>query len=164
MRYGRTVRYERQSRRVDGRFDALVGRELASRFFEDRTRPRTTVRPSVRTRDLDRAFTNVLRLVVRMRTRQVPHRQASTPRPPHVMFLTRPSPRLAIFIACYVARVGEGLGTRLGYTCRVYSAAHVLWIAQNAGGSSAMCQEVGSSRFELERTNIVTYKLFVLVA
>ena len=29
--------------------------------------------------DLDRAFTNVLRLVVRMRTRQVPHRQASTP-------------------------------------------------------------------------------------
>ena len=55
----------------------------------------------------------VLRLVVRMRTRQVPHRQASTPRPPHVMFLTRPSPRLAIFIACYVARAGEGLGTRL---------------------------------------------------
>ena len=72
-----------------------------------------TVRPSVRTRDLDRAFTNVLRHVVRMRTRQVPHRQASTPRPPHVMFLTRPSPRLAIFIACYVARAGEGLGTRL---------------------------------------------------
>ena len=70
-----------------------------------------TVRPSV----LDREFTNVLRLVVRMRTRQVPHRQASTPRPPHVMFLTRPSPapRLAIFIACYVARAGEGLGTRL---------------------------------------------------
>ena len=29
------------------------------------------------------------------------------------MFLTRPSPRLAIFIACYVARAGEGLGTRL---------------------------------------------------
>ena len=27
----------------------MVGRELASRFFEDRTRPRTTVRPSVRT-------------------------------------------------------------------------------------------------------------------
>ena len=54
-----------------------------------------TVRPSVRTRDLDRAFTNVLRPVVRMRTTQVPHRQASTPRPPHVMFLTRPSPRLA---------------------------------------------------------------------
>ena len=25
-------------------------------------------------------------------------------RPPHVMFLTRPSPRLAIFIGCYVAR------------------------------------------------------------
>ena len=25
-------------------------------------------------------------------------------------------PRLAIFIACYVARAGEGLGTRLGYT------------------------------------------------
>ena len=54
---------------------------------------------------LDRAFTNVLRPVVRMRTTQVPHRQASTPRPPHVMFLTRPSPSLAIFIACYVARV-----------------------------------------------------------
>ena len=71
-----------------------------------------TVQPSVRTRDLD-WFTNVLRHVVRMRTRQVPHRQASTPRPPHVMFLTRPSPRLAIFIACYVARAGEGLGTRL---------------------------------------------------
>ena len=31
----------------------------------------------------------------------------------HVMFLTRPSSRLAIFIACYVARAGEGLGTRL---------------------------------------------------
>ena len=47
------------------------------------------------------------------------HRQASTPRPPHVMFLTRPSPRLAIFIACYVARAGEGLGTRLSivYDC-----------------------------------------------
>ena len=29
------------------------------------------------------------------------------------MFLTRPSPRLAIFIACYIARAGEGLGTRL---------------------------------------------------
>ena len=39
-----------------------------------------TVRPSVWTHDLDRAFTNVLRLVVRMRTQQVPHRQASTPR------------------------------------------------------------------------------------
>ena len=61
---------------------------------------------SVRTR-LDRAFTNVLRLVIRMRRRQVPHRQASTPRPPHVMFLTRPSTRLAIFIACYVARAGK---------------------------------------------------------
>ena len=70
---------------------------------------------SVRKRDLDRAFTNVLRHVVRMRTRQVPHRQASTPHPPHVMFLTRPSPRLAIFIACYGARAGEGLGTRLHY-------------------------------------------------
>ena len=44
---------------------------------------------------------------------QVPHRQASTPRPPHVMFLTRPSPSLAIFIVCYVARAEEGLGTRL---------------------------------------------------
>ena len=86
---GRTVRYERQSRRV-------VGRELASRFFEDQTRPRMTVRPSVRIPDLDRAFTNVLRHVVRMRTRQVPHRQASTPRPPYVMFLTRPSPRLRV--------------------------------------------------------------------
>ena len=29
------------------------------------------------------------------------------PRPPHVMFLTRPSTRLAIFIACYVARAGK---------------------------------------------------------
>ena len=38
-------------------------------------------------------------------------------RPPHVMFLTRPSPRLAIFIACYVTRPGEGLGTRLEITC-----------------------------------------------
>ena len=54
----------------------MVGRELVSRFFEDRTRPRTTVRPSVRIRDLDR----VLRHVVRMRRRQVPHRQASTSR------------------------------------------------------------------------------------
>ena len=47
----------------------VVGRELASRFF-DRTRPRTTVRPSVG------------RPVVRMRTTQVPHRrrQASTSR------------------------------------------------------------------------------------
>ena len=54
----------------------MVGRELASRFFEDRTRPRTTIRPSVRIR----AFTNVLLHVVRMRTRQVPHRQASTSR------------------------------------------------------------------------------------
>ena len=44
----------------------------------------------------------------------------------------------------------------------VYSAAHVLWIAQNAGGSFAIYQEVGSSRFELEHTNTGTYKLFVL--
>ena len=51
-----------------------------------------------------------------------------------------------------------------GYTCIVYSAAHVLWILQNAGGSSAVYQEVGSSRFELEHTNIGTYKLFVLAA
>ena len=108
------VRYDMNSNR-DRSMAGSVGRELASRFFEDRSRPRTTVRPSVRTCDLDRAFTIVLRLVVRMRTRQVPHRQASTPRPPHVMFLTRPSPRLAIFIACYVARAGEGLGTRLHY-------------------------------------------------
>ena len=36
-----------------------------------------------------------------------------TPRPHHVMFLTRPSVRLALFIACYVVRAGEGLGTRL---------------------------------------------------
>ena len=49
-------------------------------------------------------------------------------------------------------------------TSIVYSAAHVLWIAQNAGGSSADYQEVGSSRFELEHANIDTYKLFVLVA
>ena len=81
----------------------MVWRELTSRFFEDRTRPRTTVRPSVRIRDLDR----VLRYVVRMCRRQVPHRQASTPHPPHVMFLTRPSRRLAISIACYVARAGK---------------------------------------------------------
>ena len=53
-------------------------------------------------RDLDRAFTNVLRYVVRMRRRQVPHRQASTPRPPHVMFLTRPSPHLAIWELGYM--------------------------------------------------------------
>ena len=49
-----------------------------------------------------------------------------------------------------------------------YSAVRVLWIAQNAGGSTADYQEVGSSRFELEHTNIGTYKLFfdkfVLVA
>ena len=45
----------------------------------------------------------------------------------------------------------------------VYSTAHVLWIAQNAGGSSVDYQEIGSSRFELEHTNISTYKLFVLV-
>ena len=32
--------------------------------------------------------------------------------PPHVQ---RNTPRLAIFIACYVARVGEGLGTRLHF-------------------------------------------------
>ena len=44
-----------------------------------------------------------------------------------------------------------------GYTCIVYFAAHVLWIAQNAGGSSAVYQEVGSSRFELEHTNTGTY-------
>ena len=48
----------------------MVGRELASRFFKDRTRPRTTVRPSVRTLTM-----NVLRPVVRMRTTQVPHRR-----------------------------------------------------------------------------------------
>ena len=70
----------------------MVGRELASRFFEDRTRPRTTVRSTVR------PDTNVLHPVIHMRTTQVPHRQASTPRPPHVMFLTRPSPSLAIFL------------------------------------------------------------------
>ena len=72
----------------------MVGRELASRFFEDRTRPRTTVRPSVRTR-LDSVFTNVLRLVVRMRTRDVSDWAF---------------PSLSNFIACHVARAGEGLG------------------------------------------------------
>ena len=41
--------------------------------------------------------------------------------------------------------------------------AHVLWIAQNTGESSAVYQEVDSSRFEHEHTNICTYKLFVLV-
>ena len=86
------------------------------------------VRPSVRTCDLDRAFTNVLRPVVRMHTTQVPHRQASTPRPPHVMFLTRPSPRLAIFIACYVARAGEGLGTRLSPTHTLQSITYTMYI------------------------------------
>ena len=34
-------------------------------------------------------------------------RARTTRRPPHVMFLTRPSTRLAIFIACYVARAGK---------------------------------------------------------
>ena len=32
----------------------------------------------------------------------------------------------------------------------------------DTGGSSAVYQEVGSSRFELEHTNTGTYKLFVL--
>ena len=37
------------------------------------------------------------------------------PRPPRTRNVPRNKnfPRLAIFIACYVARVGEGLGTRL---------------------------------------------------
>ena len=39
---------------------------------------------------------------------------------------------------------------------------HVLWIAQNVGGSSAVYQEVGSSRFELEHTNTGTYNCFFL--
>ena len=109
----------------------MVGRELASRFFEDRTRPRTTVRPSVQIRDLDR----VLRHVVRMRRRQVPHRQASTPRPPHVMFLTRPSPRLAIFIACYVARAGKAWERGYVYTMiTVHFSLH-----RSNSGSTALC-------------------------
>ena len=72
---------------------------------------------------LDRAFTNVLRPVVRMRTTQVPHRRRQAqgapraPRPPHVMFLTRPSrgiPELSNFYCVLrCARAGEGLGTRL---------------------------------------------------
>ena len=57
----------------------------------------------------------------------------------------------------------------LRYYCAIvytidYSAAHVLWIAQNAGVSSGDYQEVGSSLFELEHTNTGTHKLFVLVA
>ena len=44
----------------------------------------------------------------------------------------------------------------------MYSLLRCSWIAQNAGGSSAVYQEVGSSRFELEHTNTGTYKLFVL--
>ena len=55
--------------------------------------------------------------------------------------------------------------TCIFYSIRIldYSATRVLWIAQNAGGSFADYQEVGSSPFELEHTNIGTYKLFVLL-
>ena len=44
---------------ANSRVQMVIGRELASRFFEDRTRPRTTVRPSVRIRDLDRVLRHV---------------------------------------------------------------------------------------------------------
>ena len=91
----------------------MVGRELASRFFEDRTRPRTTVRPSVRTLTF-----YVLSYACAQRRRH------TTPRPPHVMFLTRPSPSLVIFIVCYVAHAEEGLGTRL--TCSHVDIEHCL--------------------------------------
>ena len=83
----------------------MVGRELANRFFEDRTRPRTTVRPSIRIRDLDR----VLRHVVRMRRRQVPHRLASTPRD----VSDQAFPSLSNFYCVLRCACGEGLGTRL---------------------------------------------------
>ena len=72
-------RYERQSRRVDGRFDAWLG--LSWRAASLRTGldlERLYDRPSGY--DLDRAFTNVLRLIVRMRTRQEPHHPTSTSR------------------------------------------------------------------------------------
>ena len=93
----------------------MVGRELTSRFFEDRTRPRTTVRPSVRIRDLDRAFTNVLR-------RTHAHTEGATPPGVHPTSTSRdvsdqafPGPSLSNFY--YVARAGEGLGTRLTLLC-----------------------------------------------
>ena len=122
--------------RTDGR-TVVLGRVRSSkkRLASSRPTTRRTCHRSVAIavhivpydRDLDRAFTNILRQVVRMRRRQVPHRQASTPRPPHVMFLTMPSPRLAIFIACYVARAGEGLGTRLPHYIVFTSAQMVIY-------------------------------------
>ena len=78
----------------------MVGRELASRFFEDRTLPKTTVRTFY-----------VLSYACAQR------RCHTARRPPHVMFLTRPSPSLAIFCVLRCARAEEGLGTRLLYTC-----------------------------------------------
>ena len=118
LRMHTTLRKTRSRSRIrtDGR-TVVLGRVRSSkkRLASSRPTTRRTCHRSVAItvhivpydRDLDRAFTSVLRHVVRMRRRQVPHRQASTPRPPHVMFLTRPSTRLAIFIACYVARAGK---------------------------------------------------------
>ena len=106
----------RSCNRTDGR-TVVLGRVQSSKKRLARSRP-TTRRICHRSvaiavyivpydRDLDRVFTNVLRHVVRMRRRQVPHRQESTPRPNHVMLLTRPSPSLEIFIAYHVTRVGK---------------------------------------------------------
>ena len=83
----------------------MVGRELASRFFEDRTRPRTTVRPSVRT------LTFYVLSYACAHATQVPHRQASTPRDVSDQAL----PELSNFFACYVARV-RGKAWERGYT------------------------------------------------
>ena len=78
----------------------------------ERPYDRTTVRPD----------TNVLRPVVRMRTTQVPHRQASTPRPPHAMFLTRPSPSLAIFLRVTLRACGGRPGNEAThYAYRLFS-------------------------------------------
>ena len=97
----------------------MVGRELASRFFEVRTRPGTTERPSVRIRDLDRAFTNVLGHVVRMRTRQVPHHPTSTSRDVSDQAFPIPDPLAKQFLLRVTLRVrgrpGNEANARLLY-------------------------------------------------
>ena len=105
---GRKTLVNSQSRRTVVRYDmngnrdgSMAGstrgwaswRAASLRTGLDLERPydRTTVRPD----------TNVLRPVVRMRTTQMPHRQASTSR--HVS--DQAFPELSNFFACYVARV-----------------------------------------------------------
>ena len=101
----------------------MVGRELACHFFEDRTRPRTTVRLSVQT------------LTFYVLSYACAQRRCHTPRPPHVMFLTRPSPSLANFLRVTLPMWGKAWDR--GYnTCMHMHCAAIL-------GGHLQCKLVG---------------------